>query len=86
MRFSGVGSFSKAFTIKLMENMSSKYFLNIYFFKKLFYYSFIHMCIHFFGSFIPSAPLPHLLPASPLVPGRSCSAFITNFVEEKTQA
>jgi hypothetical protein len=32
-----------------------------------------------FGSFLPPAPL------HPSVPGRSCSAFITNFVEENTQ-
>jgi hypothetical protein len=33
-----------------------------------------------------SYPLPDPLPTFPLIPGRSCSAFITNFVEEKTQA
>jgi hypothetical protein len=30
-----------------------------------------------FGSFLPSAPLPHPLPPYPSVPSRSCSAFIT---------
>jgi hypothetical protein len=36
-----------------------------------------------FGSFLHLALLPKLSPPSP-VPGRSHSAFITNFVEEKT--
>jgi hypothetical protein len=43
------------------------------------FYSFIHMYIHF-----STLPLP---PASPLtlpsLPGRTCSALISNFVEEK---
>jgi hypothetical protein len=46
-------------------------------------YSFIHVCIHCLGHFFPL--LPSSLPP-PSVPGRSCSALITNFVEEKTQA
>jgi hypothetical protein len=48
-----------------------------YFFK--FIYSHVHTL---FGSFLLPAPLPHAFPS---VPGRYCSALITNFVEEKTQ-
>jgi hypothetical protein len=43
---------------------------------------FFFCCSHvhtLFGSF-----LPHLSPFPLSVPGRSCSALITNFVEEKT--
>jgi hypothetical protein len=43
-----------------------------------FNYSFLHMCIHCLGHF---SLLLH-----PSVQGSFCSAFITNFVEEKTQA
>jgi hypothetical protein len=51
-----------------------------------YYYSFTHMCIHCcLGYFSPLLPSPTLCPLSPSVPGRSCSAFITNFVEEKRQ-
>jgi hypothetical protein len=42
------------------------------------YYSFIHIC---------PAPLPDLLPFPPIplsLSGRTCSALISNFVEEKT--
>jgi hypothetical protein len=46
-------------------------------------YSHVHTL---FGSFLPHAPLLSLYPLPTLVPGRSCSAFITNFVEEKRQA
>jgi hypothetical protein len=35
-------------------------------------------------SFLP-CPFPPFLPLPHPVPGRSCSALITNFVEEKTQ-
>jgi hypothetical protein len=45
-----------------------------------FYYSFIHMCIHCLGLFSPFSP--SLSPLS--LPGRICSALISNFVEEKT--
>jgi hypothetical protein len=51
-----------------------------------YYYSFIHMCIHCLGHFCPLPPSLTLSPFPPSVPGRSCSAFITNFVEEKTPA
>jgi hypothetical protein len=33
----------------------------------------------------PLPPSPTFFPLPPLVSGRSCSAFTTNFVEEKTQ-
>jgi hypothetical protein len=49
-------------------------------------YSFIHMCIHCLGHFSPLPPPLPFLPLPPSVPGRSCSALITNFVVEKTQA
>jgi hypothetical protein len=51
-----------------------------------FYYTFIHMCIHCLGHFSPLSPSLTLSPLPPSLPGRTCSAFITNFVEEKTQA
>jgi hypothetical protein len=43
-----------------------------------YYYSFIHMCIHCLGHFspLPSSTLP--------LSGRTCSALLSNFVEEKT--
>jgi hypothetical protein len=44
--------------------------------------SFIHMCIHCLSHFSPPAPLP---PHPPSLLGRTCSALISNFVEEKTQ-
>jgi hypothetical protein len=46
----------------------------------LFIYSHVHT---FFGSFLPPASLS---PLPPQVPGKSCSAFIISFVEEKRQA
>jgi hypothetical protein len=47
-----------------------------------FCYSFIHMCIHCLGH---SSPCPHPLSPHPsLLPDRTCSALISNFVEEKT--
>jgi hypothetical protein len=51
-----------------------------------YYYSFIHMCKHCLDHFSPPAPLPHFLLPPHSLPGRSCSAVISNFVEEKTQA
>jgi hypothetical protein len=50
-----------------------------------FSYSFIHMCIHCMGHVSPP-PGPSLLPSPPLpsLPGRTCSALFSNFVEEKT--
>jgi hypothetical protein len=50
----------------------------------IFYYSFIHMCVHFFGSFLPLLFLLPRYPTSPSLPGRICPALISNFVEEKT--
>jgi hypothetical protein len=48
--------------------------------------SFIHMSIHCLGHFSLLPPSLTLFPLLPSVPGRSCSAFITSFVEEKRQA
>jgi hypothetical protein len=50
-----------------------------------FLYSFIHMCIHCLGHFSPILLTPSLSPhPTPSFPGRTCSALISNFVEEKT--
>jgi hypothetical protein len=57
-----------------------KIFLNFFL---LFSYSQVHTL---FGSFLPLSPSPNLSPLPHSVPGRSCSAFITSFVEEKRQA
>jgi hypothetical protein len=52
------------------------------------FFLFIHMCIHCLGHFfpLPSTPSlsPHLLPLStmPSLPGKNCSALISNFVEK----
>jgi hypothetical protein len=43
-------------------------------------YSFIHMCIHCLGHLPPTIPPS---PLTPSLPGRTCSAFFSNFVEEK---
>jgi hypothetical protein len=48
---------------------------------------FIDSHVHtLFGSFLPTSPLPRptLSPLPTLLPGRTCSALINNFVEEKT--
>jgi hypothetical protein len=44
----------------------------------LFFFSFIHMCIHYLGHF---SSLSSLLP--PSLSGRICSALTSNFVEER---
>jgi hypothetical protein len=46
-------------------------------------YSFIYMCIHCLG---PLSPLPS--PPSPpsSLPGKTCSALFSNFIEDKTYA
>jgi hypothetical protein len=48
------------------------------------FYSFIHMCVHCLGHFSPLPPAPTLSSPTPSLPGRTCSALISNFVEEKT--
>jgi hypothetical protein len=50
-----------------------------------YYYSFIHMFIYCLGHFSPLSTSPNPFPLPPSVPGMSCSAFITSFVEEKRQ-
>jgi hypothetical protein len=45
----------------------------------LFIYSHVHTL---FGPFLP--PAPSLCPHPASLPGRTCSALISNFVEEKT--
>jgi hypothetical protein len=42
-------------------------------------YSHVHT---YFGSFLPAASLPHPLPIPTSLPGRTCSALTSNFVEE----
>jgi hypothetical protein len=55
------------------------------FFLSFFYFLFIYSYVHIlFGSFLPPAPHPLPFPATPSLPGRTCSALISNFVEEKT--
>jgi hypothetical protein len=44
------------------------------------------MCIHYLGHVSPLPPSPTLFLLPPSVPGRSYSAFINSFVEEKRQA
>jgi hypothetical protein len=52
-----------------------------------YYYYFFYSHVHtLFMSFLPLSPSPTLSPLPPSVPGRSRSAFITSFVEEKRQA
>jgi hypothetical protein len=48
------------------------------------FYSFIHVCIHCLGDFSSLLPAPSLSPPPPMLPGRTCSALSSNFVEEKT--
>jgi hypothetical protein len=56
----------------------------LYYYYYYYYYSFIHMCIHCLGHFSPLPPSPTLSPPTPSLPGRTCCALISNFVEEKT--
>jgi hypothetical protein len=51
----------------------------------LFFYSLIHMSIHCLGQFFPLLPNPSLSPNPLLLPGRTCSALVSNFVEDRTQ-
>jgi hypothetical protein len=53
------------------------------------FYFFIHLfiCAYIFLSHLSPVPsTPSLSPRTPSLPGRTCSAFISNFVEEKTKA
>jgi hypothetical protein len=51
----------------------------------LFYFLLIYSHVNtLFGSFLTLPPPPPSAPITPSVPARSCSGFITNFVEEKT--
>jgi hypothetical protein len=54
-----------------------------FYFLFLFIYSHVHTL---FESFLPPTPYPFPLPHTPppLLPGRICSALISNFVKEKT--
>jgi hypothetical protein len=50
-----------------------------------FFYLFIYSYVHtLFEPFLPPAPCSLPVPPPPLLPGRSCSALFSNFVEEKT--
>jgi hypothetical protein len=52
---------------------------------------FIYMCIQYLGHFSPHPcplpqpllPVPSHFPPTPSLPGRNCSALISNFVEER---
>jgi hypothetical protein len=57
------------------------YSLNIGFEYFLFIYSHVHTL---FGPFLPLPTALSLSPQTPLLPGRTCSVLISNFVEEKT--
>jgi hypothetical protein len=49
------------------------------------FFKFVYSHVHtLFGSFLPPNPAPSLSFPPPLLPGRICSALISNFVEEKT--
>jgi hypothetical protein len=48
----------------------------------LFFNSFVHMCMHCLGPFSPLLQAPSLSPQPPSLPGRTCSALISNLVEE----
>jgi hypothetical protein len=53
-------------------------------FFKFFYFFFIYSHVHTLGHFSPLMPLLPSPPFPPSVPGSTCSALISNFVEEKT--
>jgi hypothetical protein len=64
------------------------FFLNIwkkclFSFLLFFNFSFIHVCIHCLGHTSSLAPTTSLFPQPLLLPGRTCSALFSNFVEEK---
>jgi hypothetical protein len=46
-------------------------------------YSFIHMCIHCLGYHSPLPLAPSFSLPPPSLPGRTCSALFSNFIEEK---
>jgi hypothetical protein len=46
--------------------------------------SFIHMCIHCLGHFSPLPPPPSSSPHHLSLPGRICSALISNYVEKES--
>jgi hypothetical protein len=50
----------------------------------VYFYSFIHMCMHCLDHFCPLSPAPTLSPYTNSLQGRTCSALIPNIVEEKT--
>jgi hypothetical protein len=54
------------------------------FFSKNFFKLFIYSHVHTLGHFSPLMPLLPSPPFPPSVPGSTCSALISNFVEEKT--
>jgi hypothetical protein len=57
--------------------------LGFYFILFLFIYSYVHTQTMVWV-ISPPAHTPSLSPPHPLLPGRTCSALISNFVEEKT--
>jgi hypothetical protein len=71
-----INSFSKVAGYK---NLFTKIDSFSFFF--LFTYSHIHTL---FGSFLPPAPTPTLPSQPPSLPGRTCYALFSNFVEDKT--
>jgi hypothetical protein len=49
-----------------------------------FLFSFIHICIHYLGHFSSLSRALFLSSPLPSLPGRTCFALFSNFVEEKT--
>jgi hypothetical protein len=60
------------------------YFSLFFLITMVFFNSFSHKCIHCLGHFSPYPLPPPSPPHPPLLPGRTCSALISNLVEEKT--
>jgi hypothetical protein len=69
---------SHAWLLFLSVSSVSNYASFLFF---LFVYSYAHTLL---GPFLPLPPAPFLSPPTPSLPGRICSALISNFVEEKT--
>jgi hypothetical protein len=49
-----------------------------------FFLLFIYSYVHTLGHFSPLPPIPSLSLPPPSIPGRTCSALFSNFVDEKT--